>query len=370
MSQTRSVDRVTVDTYEREAKAFAAARDPGRGVARARTFAERLRPGAVRVDLGCGPGFHTGALGDPVVVLDVARAMLDLACERAPSALAVQADLEHLPLRGGALGGVWAARSYVHVPAEDVPMAWHDLHRSMAEGAEAEIVVFDGDRSCEPIPDSDLPARRFSGQPVGRWVDLAVGAGFQVMAHEHERHEITLRLRALRSLADTVGPGMRLLVCGLNPSLHAADAGVGFVTGNNRFWPAALAAGLVSIDRDPVHALRAHRVGMTDLVKRATPRASELSAAEYRTGLERLDRMCAWLRPRAIVMVGLAGWRAATDRGATTGWQDRVVGGCPVYVMPSTSGLNAATSLDELTDHLREALTAAPPAGRPRGCTP
>ena len=33
-----------------------------------------------------------------------------------------------------------------------------------------------------------------------------------------------------RTLPDTVGAGMRLLVCGLNPSVHAADAGVGYVT--------------------------------------------------------------------------------------------------------------------------------------------
>ena len=32
----------------------------------------------------------------------------------------------------------------------------------------------------------------------------------------------------------------------LNPSEHAADAGVGYVTPGNRFWPAALAAGLVT----------------------------------------------------------------------------------------------------------------------------
>ena len=104
------------------------------------------------------------------------------------------------------------------------------------------------------------------------------------------------------------------------------------------------------------HAFRwTSGVGMTDLVKRATPRASELGVAEYRAGLDRLDRLCSWLRPEAVVMVGLAGWRAATDRRATIGWQDRSLGDRPVYVMPSTSGLNARTSLDELTDHLRHA---------------
>lgn len=152
---------------------------------------------------------------------------------------------------------------------------------------------------------------------------------------------------------------MRLLVCGLNPSVRAADAGVGFVTPGNRFWRAALAAGIVTRDREPRHALIAHGVGMTDLVKRATPRADALTSDEYRAGLERLDRLCEWLAPRAVCLVGLAGWRAAVDRKATAGWQERSLGGRPVYVMPSTSGLNAASSLGELTDHLARSLSAA-----------
>ena len=83
---------------------------------------------------------------------------------------------------------------------------------------------------------------------------------------------------------------------------------------------------------------------MTDLVKRATPRADELTTAEYRAGLERVGRLCAWLRPGAVCFVGLAGWRAAADRKAVAGVQPETLGDTPVYVMPSTSGLNARTT--------------------------
>src|SRR4029453_5576667 len=109
--------------------------------------------------------------------------------------------------------------------------------------------------------------------------------------------------------------------------------------------------GLVTRDRDARHALLHHGLGMTDLVKRATPRAAELTRDEYHNGLARLDRLCAWLQPRGVCFVGLAGWRAAVDRNAASGWQPREVGGRPAYVMPSTSGLNAATPLSELVDH-------------------
>ncbi len=185
--------------------------------------------------------------------------------------------------------------------------------------------------------------------------DIAVGAGFGVEAlgPAESGHGTEVSLRRLLSLPDTVSPNMRVLICGLNPSIHAAEMGVGFGRGGNRFWPAALAAGLVSVDRDPRHALVADGVGMTDLVKRATPRANELSRDEYEHGLDRLERLCRWLRPGTVCLVGLAGWRAAADRKATAGLQPRTLGGSPVYVMPSTSGLNAHARLDDLTEHLR-----------------
>lgn len=163
-----------------------------------------------------------------------------------------------------------------------------------------------------------------------------------------------------RPLPDHVAPGMRLLCVGLNPSLHAAEAGVGYVTGSNRFWPAMLAAGLATVDRDPVHLLEHHRIGMTDLVARATARADELRPAEYRDGLKRLTLLCVRLRPRALAVVGLAGWRAAVDRTAVAGWQPEPVGPTPAYLLPSTSGLNAGTSLDELIAHLQAAAGPLP----------
>jgi hypothetical protein len=56
-----------------------------------------------------------------------------------------------------------------------------------------------------------------------------------------------------------------------------------------------------------------------------------------------------------VCFVGLAGWRAAVDRRAQAGVQPSGLAGAPVYVMPSTSGLNARCPLAELTDHLRAA---------------
>ncbi len=150
---------------------------------------------------------------------------------------------------------------------------------------------------------------------------------------------------------------MRLLIVGLNPSVYAADVGAGFARPGNRFWPAALAAGIVSRPRDPRHALDEHGVGMTDLVKRATARADELGAHEYRDGAARVERLVRWLQPRGVCFVGLSGYRTAVDRRARVGAQAHGFGGVPTYVMPNTSGVNTHSSLPDLTEHLRAALS-------------
>ncbi len=93
-------------------------------------------------------------------------------------------------------------------------------------------------------------------------------------------------------------------------------------------------------------------MGMTDMVKRATRRADELDKSEYLAGFERLGKLAEWLEPKTICMVGLAGWRAAVNRKAQRGWQPETVGGRPVYLMPSTSGLNAHDTVDTLAEHL------------------
>ena len=146
----------------------------------------------------------------------------------------------------------------------------------------------------------------------------------------------------------------------VNPSPYSADAGVGYARPGNRFWPAALAAGIVAVDRDPVAALVAG-MGMTDFTKRATRTAAEVTRQEYTDGFARVGRLVEWLSPGAVCFTGLSGWRTVVDRQAVAGVQPAPVGGRPAYVMPSTSGLNARTSLAELADHLQRAWSLAGP---------
>jgi len=359
------MDDATIAAYEAGAVRWRD-RKPARFLDRVDVFRLALgdRGGTV-ADLGCGAGLHLPLLPRPALALDAALAMLELVPEVAPDALRVRGDLEHLPIRRGALSGAWARASYLHVPSTSLPWSLMELHHALAVDGIAHLTMLRGSGDG-PDPDDEHPGRLFARWEPDTLTDQIAGAGFDVLEVVVDRSEddwLHALVRRARTLPDVVGPGMRLLLCGLNPSLHSADAGVGFARPGNRFWPAALASGLLTADRDGRDAYVSHGVGMTDLVKRATARAEELSVDEYRAGAARVERLVRWLRPRAICFVGLGGYRAAVDRRAQAGVQAESFGGVPAYVMPNPSGLNAHTTPADLAEHLRAAARMADDRG-------
>jgi TDG/mug DNA glycosylase family protein len=256
----------------------------------------------------------------------------------------------------------WANLCYQHLPRARLPLALAHLHWSLAPGSPVELALHLGTEETTDRPGDEFPGRFFAGWQPESLTDVVTGAGFtidDVTVSEDVVSHVEVRARRARSLPDTVGPGMRMLVCGLNPSVYAADAGIGYARPTNRFWDAAVAAGVLSRRRDPLHALVHHRVGMTDLVKRPTSRSAEVTADEYRAGADRVQRLVRWLRPEVVCFVGLEGWRAAVDRNAVPGLQLHRFGGVPAYVMPSTSGLNAHATPAQLVEHLRAAAAVA-----------
>jgi len=358
------MDRATVDIYDHRGLEWAATHAASGRQAEAEAFGRRVGPVGLRLDVGCGAGRYLPHLGSPAVGFDASVAMLD-ACRRvAPDACYVQGDLEQLPFARGSLHGAWSWMTHQHIPGDRLPMALWDLHRVLRVGGPFEAQVLAGSYEGDDLPGDQLRGRYFAGWEPERLVDVVTGAGFDVEEGSLTVSGDEVRLRAwrARTLADTVGPGMRLLVCGVNPSWYSADAGVGYARPGNRFWPAARAAGIVTADRDPMRALVDHGLGMTDFVKRPSRTAAEVRSEEYRAGFTRVERLVQWLRPGAVCFTGLSGWRDVVDAGAAAGPQPRGIGGRPAYVMPSTSGLNARTSLAELADHLRQAYALGGPA--------
>src|SRR3954469_7319046 len=116
------MDRATVDVYERRAEEWEQTKTAG-ALDLAALFAGRVdgAGGGMRLDLACGPGWHSAHLGSPVVATDAAVAMLELVPSHAPDAYRVAHDLEALPFRRGAFGGVWAHKCLMHVAEARVP---------------------------------------------------------------------------------------------------------------------------------------------------------------------------------------------------------------------------------------------------------
>ena len=145
-------------------------------------------------------------------------------------------------------------------------------------------------------------------------------------------------------LGPIVGPGMRVLFVGINPSLRSAEVGHHFARPGNRFWPTLQAAGFTPrrLRPDEDRELPAYGIGVTNIAFRPTRAAAELTLAELRDGATALEVTVREHRPRLVAVVGLTAYRMAFDRPkATMGRQPDEIGGRPVWVLPNPSGLNA-----------------------------
>lgn len=171
-------------------------------------------------------------------------------------------------------------------------------------------------------------------------------------------------LAAARALTipDVIGPGLRVLFCGINPGLYSAATGRHFARPGNRFWPALRLAGFTprQLRPDEQDLLLTFGLGVTNLVARATARADELSAAELRSGADRLTRLAAEYTPRFVAIVGISVYRIGFDRPrAVIGEQPERLAGSRLWVLPNPSGLNARFRLQDLGAHFAALRSAA-----------
>jgi TDG/mug DNA glycosylase family protein len=144
---------------------------------------------------------------------------------------------------------------------------------------------------------------------------------------------------------------LRVLFCGINPSLYSAATGWHFARPGNRFWPALHLSGFTPRRLAPAeqHLLPGYGLGITNLVARATAQATELNDAELRAGADRLTALIRRHRPRILAIAGLTAYRTAFGHPrAAAGPQPPPQEGPPVWVLPNPSGLNAQWTLDAI----------------------
>lgn len=170
------------------------------------------------------------------------------------------------------------------------------------------------------------------------------------------------------SVPDLVGGDVRLVFVGINPGLWTAATGAHFAHPANRFYRALYRAGVTDevidasegFDERSVTELTGRGVAITNLVDRATARASELSALELREGAAEVERKVRAWAPRVVAVVGVTAYRTAFGRpGAAVGRQEERLGGAQLWVLPNPSGLNAHYQVDQLARLYRASAEAA-----------
>jgi TDG/mug DNA glycosylase family protein len=170
------------------------------------------------------------------------------------------------------------------------------------------------------------------------------------------------------TVPDLVGPGLKLLFVGINPGLWTAATSTHFAHPGNRFYPALRLAGVIERDIDRgvgmSEADRRHLIdrgiGITNVVARATARASELSSAELREGGQRLRAFVREHRPRVVAVAGITAYRAAFGAPkAELGRQPEGLEAADLWIVPNPSGLNAHETIQSLADAYRAPAVVA-----------
>jgi double-stranded uracil-DNA glycosylase len=164
-------------------------------------------------------------------------------------------------------------------------------------------------------------------------------------------------MNARATLPDLLRDGLDLVFVGINPSLYSVAQGHYFARRANRFWPcfsrsalsAAARRGLGVERLTPEHDRRLpeHGIGFTDVVKRATARADEVTRAEFAAGAVALAAKIERCQPRIACFHGVTGYRpmqrvlAPAETGCGLGLQTARIGATRIFVVPNPSPANA-----------------------------
>ena len=164
----------------------------------------------------------------------------------------------------------------------------------------------------------------------------------------------------LSSLPDFMTPGLEILVVGLNPSPMSVARGVPFANPRNRFWPALqrsdlLRAACLVTPNGLTRLMQEERIGFTDLVKRPSAGARDLTTEDFRRDAPTLTKKINRYKPRNVWFQGKLtyanylrhGWDERARRyewgEPPSPWTD-----CAFFVTPNPSSANANYSLDDI----------------------
>jgi double-stranded uracil-DNA glycosylase len=150
----------------------------------------------------------------------------------------------------------------------------------------------------------------------------------------------------MRTLPDHLRKGMKLVIVGCNPSESSVRVGHYYAGRTNQFWPILYESGVVP---EPFE----FGIGLTDLVKRPTKGAEELTRGDFAEGRIVLSQKLEEFAPHVVAFNGKIVYEQFSQRKCKFGLQKELLYGARVYVLPSTSGQNAQGKGEKL-QHFRK----------------
>jgi TDG/mug DNA glycosylase family protein len=162
-------------------------------------------------------------------------------------------------------------------------------------------------------------------------------------------HRVTIEWMGeqIDTLADLLPDAPRAVCVGINPAPRSVEAGH-YYQGRQgqRFFARLQQAGVVELPSEGFEddAALVAGIGFTDVVKRPTSRADELTSAEQRHGIELLAQKLETLRAPVVIFPFKAAAVALVGAFEGNGWLRQDFAGSRLFVMPGPYESNATAS--------------------------
>ena len=160
-----------------------------------------------------------------------------------------------------------------------------------------------------------------------------------------------------QDVPDYLGPGLKLVIVGINPGLRSGASGHHYAYPGNQFWPLLYDSGLLPERLTFAQDSRVleYGIGLTNLVHRTTRSASDLTRPEMLAGAESLRAKLLHFRPRAVCFNGMGIYEAFSGhKKVQPGLQGERLEGSLLFVVPSSSGRTAAYQRPVKLAYLRQ----------------
>jgi len=157
----------------------------------------------------------------------------------------------------------------------------------------------------------------------------------------------------MEPIKDHLKENLMVLFVGFNPSIRSSEVGHHYANPNNRFWKILYESGLTPRKYEAMEDAKLLDLGFgfTNIVKRPTKAADEITKEEYAEGREILKRKVDRLKPKVVCFVGKGVYQQYSGlKGIQWGKQTKgLVPGVVDFVAPSSSGL-VRMKMEEIID--------------------